>query len=1105
MDIMKSLGTAMDDIVSVFSPEAAVKRRNWRIAYGGYEAATPSRKDLPFMNDGRAEQFNSASRTAVRARVRNIERNSDVASSILCTLESNIVGSKLNFQAASKDKAFNKVVEELFNEWQHSENCDITGAQNLTEITKMIVRRWVIDGGILITYCYDKKMPYGIQLQLREVDDLTTDNNPLLESGNMICNGIELTRYGKPVAYYLNQYTPGGIEDLAPERIEASRVDFLWTKQRPTQYREMSNLAKSAVRITDLEDYNDAVAFQQKTAACTSAFIETDNFNTAPGRPVNNDRGSKISDLQAGSIRYLKPGEKVKPFIPTGQAAEVENYIITQLRMISAGQGLSLESATRNVERVNYSSARQNMLADQKTYKDVREFLIEHFLRKMYKRFVQACYLMGKLDGTSFDINNPDYYKCKWLTEGMPWIDPLKEANANNIQLGNGGLSFQKFCADNGVDWRERLEEMKEVQDYCDELGVKLNYMATVESIVGNTEKGDDEDAEQKISKAAMRSANLEQDIDVENRKVRFCFMTEAPCDNWWIPEVCLCEKENADLTRFENGIAPVLFNHDRDKIIGKIDKIEFIDKRAYAEIILDDDEESEKVFKKIQSGSLRGVSVGYLRKQTTRVEADMEYLGVRYDERTDVTTLWELLEVSIVSIPADNDTGVGRELGEFEPTAVPQNNVKEINEMETKDQSIDVAAEREAARKAEAERTQTILGLCRDFNVTVEQQTKYLSENMTVDAVRASILDEMKAKSKPSSVQVLRDENEKLRDAYADAMCLRAGLELDKVADGARELCGMNVRAMAEEILEREGASHTRRMTGDELFERAMGSGAFQSIVDDFAHKTIARAYAEQPFIFKNFVSNGSNTNFQPNYRYEIGLSGLPKLMPAESADFEYDEMKDGKVMTQIHTYGKGVRFTREIFINDSLGAVQRAISLQVGGFRRLQEMMFFETLTGKVAFSSAKKNLVATNKNISAKAYNEAKQLMMKQKDLSDQGFIGVAPSYVLAPVEQEQEHLVLLQSGSNPAQNNPGVINPVRGSMTLFTSPYLTGNAYYLLAAPNQMDGIEFTTLNGVDTIQSRTVIPAAHLGMDIQYWCDFGFNVLSEKFAVKNPNA
>lgn len=501
MSVFDKIGNAMDDLVSVFSPESAVKRRNWRIAYGGYEAASPTRKDLPFMFDGRAEGIDGVSRNTLRSRARNIERNSDIVEGLMCALENNVIGSKLNMQAATDDDEFNSRIEKLFNEWQHSENCDVTGCQSLTEIAKMLLRRYVIDGGVMVMYCYDRRYPFGMQIQVREVDDLTSDDNPLLASGNMIVNGVEMTNYGKPVAYLLKRYNPNGLDEMEAERVPAERVDFLWARVRPSQFREVSKLAKSSVRITDLEDYNNAVAFQQKTAACTSAFIETDNYNVAPGRAVNTNDGKRISDLQAGSIRYLKPGEKVKPFIPSGQAAEAENYIITQLRMISAGQGLSLESATRNVERVNYSSARQNMLADRQTYKALREFMIEHLFRKLYKRFVDSCYLCGLLEGTKFVMNDSDYYKCKWLTEGLPWIDPLKEANANSVLLGNGGLSFQQFCAESGADWRERLEEMAEVKEYADKLGVRLNYIVANEpqetdvNNNNNDEKGDDENA----------------------------------------------------------------------------------------------------------------------------------------------------------------------------------------------------------------------------------------------------------------------------------------------------------------------------------------------------------------------------------------------------------------------------------------------------------------------------------------------------------------------------------------------------------------------------------------------------------------------------------
>lgn len=486
------LGEKLDNFIAIFSPETALKRRGYREAYSGYDAASFSRKDIPVVRDERANEFDDQARDIVRSRARHLERNSDVVGGMLYAMENNVVGAKINMQATSNDEKFNKKIEELFNEWQHKENCDITEQQSLTEIMRMVVDRFIIDGGIIVTYVYDKSYEYGVKLQIREVSEISTMGDVVMENGNVVRDGIEMTKYGKPVSYHFTNYDPNTGSELPPVVVPADKVDFLWRKTRPSQYREMSRLSASITRISDLDDYSEAVAFQQKVNACNSVFIETDNVAIQPGRLANNQDGTRYTDLRGGSIRYLRAGERAKSFITSGQATEYENYIVTQLRMIAAHIGLSLESATRNVERVNYSSARQNMLADQQTYKHLHEFLVENLLRKMYKRFVDACRLKGLLNDTSFNPVEKHYYKCKWLNVGLPWIDPLKEANANSVNLANGCMTFQQLCANNGVDWREQIDEMEEAQKYAEEKGVKLSYIVANEAIEN---KGDNEDA----------------------------------------------------------------------------------------------------------------------------------------------------------------------------------------------------------------------------------------------------------------------------------------------------------------------------------------------------------------------------------------------------------------------------------------------------------------------------------------------------------------------------------------------------------------------------------------------------------------------------------
>lgn len=488
---LMKLGTLVDNVISVISPEIAERRSLWRRSYWGYEAGEMSRKDAVFPWDGRAEQMNKTSRKTIRSRARDLERNDPVIGGILAALTANVVGSGLNMQAASNDEEFNKTIEGLFREWMHPENCDATQRQSLTEMLNMIVRRYVIDGGILVIYSIDDKAEFPLSLQLREVDDFTSQDLPNINGGNIMSDGVEMTSYGRPVAYWLTQTDANGMETTVPVRIDADRADFLWSRVRPSQYREMSLLARIIVALSDLHDYNDAVAFQQKTAACTSVFIEQENQTGSPGRAVNTATGERLEKIQAGSVKYLRPGEKAKPLIPTGQAAEVENYLTTQLRMIAADQGLSLESATRNVSNVNYSSARQNLLADQKTYKIFRAYLIEHLLRPLYKRFVMSCYLKGLLNNTKFNPNDKSYFSATWLGEGLPWIDPKKEAEADAIKLLNGGLSFKEYCAQQGVDWRERLLDIAEVEEEAKRLGVKLNFITPEEQIERSEDDGE--------------------------------------------------------------------------------------------------------------------------------------------------------------------------------------------------------------------------------------------------------------------------------------------------------------------------------------------------------------------------------------------------------------------------------------------------------------------------------------------------------------------------------------------------------------------------------------------------------------------------------------
>lgn len=151
-------------------------------------------------------------------------------------------------------------------------------------------------------------------------------------------------------------------------------------------------------------------------------------------------------------------------------------------------------------------------------------------------------------------------------------------------------------------------------------------------------------------------------------RKFILSFSSEEPYERWWGVEVLSHAEGAMDLTRL-NSIGCVLYNHNRDKVIGKVLRAWVENDRGNAEIEFDTDAESETIYQKVKSGTLKGVSVGYRVTHWEEVAANKTSVDGRFAGPCDIATRWEPFEISIVSVPADPTVGVGRSQEEPEGT----------------------------------------------------------------------------------------------------------------------------------------------------------------------------------------------------------------------------------------------------------------------------------------------------------------------------------------------------------------------------------------------------------------------------------------------------
>lgn len=465
----------IDDFISIFSPMTALKRKSARTAYNKVPTWRNSADWMPI--DGKGEQLNAPSRDLARRKARDLERNSLVVNAVINAMTRNVVGKGFNLQVRSSNKAWNNQVEALWKDWCRPGNCEITGKFSLKDVLKLIERRKLVDGGMIVlkTYEKDAKVPY--KLQLIEVDDLNSGGLIQADNGNMIVNGIEVNKFGKPIAYYMKQACYDNFNQSEPQRFDAKDVFFLVNHTRPTELREMSPMANSLSDIHDLDEFMEAVAFKEKTAAAIVAWITTPkDVGMSIGRSMVNDVNTppppQEERIKPGSAKRLNPGEDVKPMIPNGQVSELNSYNTITQRNVAAGKGLSYEMVSRDVSQVTYSSARQNLIEDWKTIEEEQTYLIEHFLDFIFEDVVNSAILKGTLQPPRDFYSNTDYMKHEFIGVAMPWIDPQKEATANQIMLATGQITLKELYARRGKDWEEELEQLSQEQEMLQKAGL---------------------------------------------------------------------------------------------------------------------------------------------------------------------------------------------------------------------------------------------------------------------------------------------------------------------------------------------------------------------------------------------------------------------------------------------------------------------------------------------------------------------------------------------------------------------------------------------------------------------------------------------------------
>lgn len=642
-------------------------------------------------------------------------------------------------------------------------------------------------------------------------------------------------------------------------------------------------------------------------------------------------------------------------------------------------------------------------------------------------------------------------------------------------------------------------------------------------------------------------------------RTIEFSFSSEKPAKRYRrdkknklveYEEILLHEsEENMDFSRLR-AAGSLLYNHDSNQVIGRIDDVYYdaLNKKCRCRATFDEDYESYKIMDKVKSGSIKGVSFGYIINDfELRKENKVEKL---------LATKWTPYEITITPIPLDENVGIGRsleggieEMEEKEEIRSEEGKNKEDSKEESKkedekendnnaseeevDKKEDEESEKDGKKsskgceknkreldiemtmaKNEKQRCLEITKLCRSFNIPNERTEEFIEDDKTLDEVRAILLDEFKEKKRGlevGAVEVTGNGRDNFTRDITSALMVKAGYGEGNEKDEIRNMAGMGFRDIAIQSLKYEGIDATR-MNSDELFKRALSpGGAFASIMDNTVNKSMAKAYQAAPTTFEKWTTKGSETNFKGSTRYRISEAGeLTKI--AENGEFDFDEMKDEGVKTSVATFGKSFGLTREALINDDLGILTRVPMAYVVAAKRGINKLVYQTLAsnpniydGHKLFDESEHKNKGTAGAMSVKSIGEFRKLLRTQTNIRDKEILNIPLKYILVPAALETEAEQLLLSAADINGTHSGVVNPFRGKFEIISDAELdkySETAYYGIGDKNVAESIVVSYLNGKEAPTLESQIAFDRLGINYRIFIDYGVNVVDYRAMVMN---
>jgi lambda family phage portal protein len=498
----------IDRFIAAVSPVTALKREVARarlnVINSGYSESGANRMKKSLAgwktHSSSPDEDITWNLTVLRERSRSLYMGTPIATGVLKTTKTNVVGAglRLNSQINAQflgltdeqADAWEGTAEREFSLWANSKDCDAARTSDWGQLQQLAFLSALMSGDVfaLLPMIPRKNSPYDLRVQLIEADRVC---NPLQKADiGSFQAGIEVGDYGEPIRYHISKFYPWALMTdqintwTAVEAFGAKtgrrNVIHLMDAERPGQRRGVPMLAPVIESLKQLGRYTDA----ELMAAVVSGMFTVAITSASPGggdvgemNSIPTDQQSQYQDtadiaLGNGSVVSLAPGEQVQTINPGRPNAAFDPFVLSILRQVGAALEVPMELLVKHFT-ASYSASRAALLEAWKFFRRHRAWLAADFCQPIYEEWLAEAVARGRISAPGF-FSDPAiraaYCGAEWNGPSAGQLDPLKEVNAAVVRVQHGFSTRAKETAElTGGDWganyRQRVIEERMMRD----------------------------------------------------------------------------------------------------------------------------------------------------------------------------------------------------------------------------------------------------------------------------------------------------------------------------------------------------------------------------------------------------------------------------------------------------------------------------------------------------------------------------------------------------------------------------------------------------------------------------------------------------------------